>query len=318
MPDIMDLHYGIMAKAIREGRVVPFFGAGANLCGRPPDTPWQPGQYLPSGSELSAHLAKSFGYPAGDPMDLVRVSQYAAVMAGSGPLYEELRKLFDKDYRPTPLHQFFAGLPALLRDRAAGPAPFQLIVTTNYDDLLERSFQLAGEPYDLVSYIAEGEGRGKFLHCRTGQGAVVIEKPNEYRGLPTDQGIVILKIHGAVDRDNPDRDSFVITEDHYIDYLTHTDISNLVPVTLAAKLKRSHFLFLGYGLRDWNLRVILHRIWGEQKLTYKSWAIQLNPSPLDLEYWRKRDVDILDIRLDDYVSALTERMQGLARAGGSP
>jgi hypothetical protein len=116
--------------------------------------------------------------------------------------------------------------------------------------------------------------------------------------------VVLLKIHGAVDRANADLDSYVITEDHYIDYLTHTDISTLIPVTLAVKLKRSHFLFLGYGLRDWNLRVILHRIWGEQKLSYKSWAIQLNPHPIEQEFWRRRDVDILKVRLEDYVEAL--------------
>ena len=32
-----------------------------------------------------------------------------------------------------------------------------------------------------------------------------------------------MKIHGAVDRAEPDRDSYVITEDHYIDYLTKTE-----------------------------------------------------------------------------------------------
>ena len=82
--------------------------------------------------------------------------------------------------------------------------------------------------------------------------------------LSLDDRSVILKIHGAVDRSSPDGedDSFVITEDHYIDYLTRTDLANLVPITLAAKLRRSHFLFLGYSLRDWNLRVILHRIAG--------------------------------------------------------
>jgi hypothetical protein len=85
---------------------------------------------------------------------------------------------------------------------------------------------------------------------------------------------VILRLHGAVDRVGSEWDSFVITEDHYIDYLTRADISNLLPVTLAARLRRSHYLFLGYRLRDWNLRVILHRIWGQQRLTYKSWAIQ--------------------------------------------
>ena len=37
---------------------------------------------------------------------------------------------------------------------------------------------------------------------------------------------MILKIHGAVDRDEPKEDSFVITEDNYIDYLTATDVAS--------------------------------------------------------------------------------------------
>ena len=65
----------------------------------------------------------------------------------------------------------------------------------------------------------------------------------------------------------------MITEDNYIDYLTRTDVSTLMPVTLGAKLRHSHFLFLGYSMRDWNLRVMPHRIWAEQSRSYKSWAI---------------------------------------------
>jgi len=316
MPDFLDAHYEMVFKAITDGRVVPFFGAGVNLCGRPTEMAWQHGQYLPSGGELAEYLAQEFGYPSSEMQDLVRVSQYVTVMIGSGPLYEELHSLLDADYQPTPLHQFFATLPAVLREKGY-PRPYPLIVTTNYDELMERAFQAAGEPFDLVSYVAEGEQRGKFLHWPPEGEARLIEKPNEYRGLSLDQRPVILKIHGAVDRATGERDSFVITEDHYIDYLTRTDISNLVPVTLAAKLRRSHFLFLGYSLRDWNLRVILHRIWGEQKLTWKSWAIQLNPQPIDQEFWRKRDVDIFNVHLEEYIATLSERMQALPGAGGA-
>jgi len=82
-------------------------------------------------------------------------------------------------------------------------------------------------------------------------------------------------------------------------------------VMLNMKMRKSHFLFLGYSLRDWNLRVILHRIWGERKLSYKSWAVLLNPLPLDFEFWRKRDVDILDLRLEDYVQGLRARLPAL-------
>jgi len=323
MSDDLSTHYQTVIKAMADGRVIPFLGAGVNLCGRPPDVDWQPGQtvHLPSGGELAAYLAADFGYPPDETHELARVSQYVAVMTGSGPLYEELRTLFDADYPPTPLHQFLSTLPAALRDkgypRTTDPDRQQLVmVTTNYDDLLERAFQAQGEPFHLVSYLAEGEGRGKFLHSPPGSGARLIEAPNQYDGLLGDQHPVILKIHGAVDRANSERDSFVITEDHYIDYLTHTDVAGLIPVPLPAKLKKSHLLFLGHGMRDWNLRVILHRIWGEQRLTWKSWAVQRDAGDIDREFWRKRDVDILHVDLEDYIAALSERVAALPPAGG--
>jgi hypothetical protein len=101
MFDLLDAHYRMVIKAIIDGRLIPFLGAGFNLCGRPPGTSWLRGQYLPSGGELAAYLAENFGYPSEDALDLVRVSQYVAVVTGSGPLYEELRNLFDADYPPT-------------------------------------------------------------------------------------------------------------------------------------------------------------------------------------------------------------------------
>src|SRR5207244_2343633 len=101
-----------------------------------------------------------------------------------------------------------------------------------------------------------------------------------------------------------ENDSFVITEDHYIDYLKHTELSSLVPPTVAAKLRRANLLFLGYGLRDWNLRVILDRLSDEQKHSYQSWAILLDPEPLDQKFWRRRDVEILDMPLGKYLSRL--------------
>jgi len=193
-------------------------------------------------------------------------------------------------------------------------------VTTNYDDVLERAFADAGEQYDVVTYIADGEDSGKFLHRLPDGNEKLIEKPNEYSELPIEaatrlvQRPVILKIHGAVYRAEMERDSYVVTEDHYIDYLSRSDISNLIPKALMAKLKASHFLFLGYSLRDWNLRVILRRLWGERKLTYKSWAVQLTPDPLDRQFWSKREVDIHSVSLETYISALHSRLLALPPA----
>jgi hypothetical protein len=305
----LEPHFHNVVRATFDGRLIPVLGAGVNLSGRPPHMGWEFGRYdyLPSGAELATYLARYFDYPADDESrtrDLVRVAQYVAVMAGPGPLYERLREIFDGDYEPSPVHRLFARLPARLRQERT---THQLLVTTNYDDVLERALRSVGEEFDVVSYIAEGEFSGKFLHLRPDGEVVLIETPNRYGlhgELSLDQRPVVLKIHGAVDRADEERDSFVITEDHYIEYLTRTEIAELVPVTLTAKLKRSHFLFLGYSMRDWNLRVILHRIWGQQRLKFRSWAVQIDPEPIERQYWSMRGVEILNQPLDAYVATL--------------
>jgi hypothetical protein len=318
MNDELEAHLREVVAQLKQGKVIPFLGAGANLSNRSEGTAWDPNERhsLPSGGELARHLAELHDYlslPDGD--DLVRVAQNIAITVGNGPLYESLRQLFDADYPPTPLHELLAGLPRLLREK--GWVPLQLVVTTNYDDLLERAFHAAGEEVDVVTYMAVGPEQGMFLHSPPDGEPRLIEKgnANEYPGLPLDDRAnllrpAILKVHGAVDRMGMDRDSFVITEDDYIEYLIR-DISGLVPATLKAKLEQSNFLFLGYSLRDWNLRAILHRIWTSQRARFRSWAIQYEPDDLDLQSWQERGVRILDVRLDEYVPRLGAHLEGL-------
>jgi hypothetical protein len=304
-------HYRTIVRELTEGSVVPLLGAGVNLCGRPQDATFAPGGvYLPNGSELSAHLARRFFYPdaaGARQLDLLRVSQYVVADVGTGPLYRELRTLFNADYPTTPVHDFFARLPRLLRDR--GTPRGQLILTTNYDDALERAFAKEREPVHVVWYIADPEERrGKFWHRPPDGEPIVIKRPNRY-SLPLDEETVILKIHGAVDRAAPVRDSFVITEDHYIDYLAKTEIEKLLPGNVLLHLTHSAFLFLGYSMADWNLRVILHRIWGEQGLSYHSWAIRKDADEVEHALWKARNVKVFDLPLEEYMEELEQRIE---------
>jgi hypothetical protein len=340
-------HYKTILRALKDGRLVPFLGAGVNLCDRPPGAAWEHGVHLPNGGELSQHLADHFNYqPAAgaeqcpacrahlqlagekEKQDLIRVSQYVALDVGPGPLYEELHDIFNADYPPTSLHKFLAAVPGELRARNLPKTTIAfrrrfVVITTNYDDVLERAFDAAGEPYHVVSYLAdraEPEERGKCIHwpAQAGGKPVVVNSPNDYQGLMGDEHAVIVKIHGAVDRSGGDYDSFVITEDHYIDYLTRTKIEMVLPHPLPAILKVSHFLFLGYSLRDLNLRVILRLISRERHLNYNSWAIQLRPQSIDEKFWRERNVEIFDSELKSYVAALKAALDAEPLPGGAP
>jgi len=275
-------HFDEVLRVLLDGRLVAVLGADVG--------------------ELAGRLAERFDYLE-DGAGLPRVAQYVSVMKGSGPLYDELHALLDSDVPPTAVHRFFASIPPVLRERGV---PHQLIVTTSYDLALEAAFLEAGEEFDVVSYIATGPARGKFCHITPEGSGRLIDLPNTYATeLSLERRTVILKLHGQVVR-GPDREweSFVVTEDDYIDYLAQTDLTGAVPVSLAAKLRRSHFLFLGYTMADWNLRVILNRLWSDQPLSYRSWAVQPQPMPLEREFWRRRDVEVHELPLEQYAGIL--------------
>ncbi len=309
-----DDHYQLVANRIREGKVIPFLGAGANLCDRPKNEPWGKGRYLPDGRELAELLVEKSAYPDTKDTNLLRVSQYLDARLGEGTLYDYLRAVFDAEYPCNSLHRFLARLPPLLRAQGVG---HQLIITTNYDEALERAFEERGEPYDLVWYEAKEKGqlRGKFLHRPPGGKPIPVVRANKYAALSRQERTVILKLHGAVHRD-PAWDSYVITEDSYIDYLSQGDISSRIPIKLFDHMSESHFVFLGYSMRDWNLRVILNRIWGSRQLDRKSWAIQREPEDpavkqIEETLWRDRgEVDPLYAPLKEYVARLRKHVLG--------
>ena len=311
-------HYAAVVEGFASGRLTPVLGAGANLCGRPPLTgeEWV-GRYPPSGQELACHLAKKFKFPSvsGVYPPLLEVSQYVSATIGIEPLYEGLHEVFDVDFKPTPLHDLLVAIPKRLRTQGRLRRP-PLIVTTNYDDLLERA--LGDEPFDLVVYMAEGMSdrryAGRFCHQAPGGVLEPITNPKKCASVNPDERTVILKVHGFIDRsDKPPADSYVITEDHYISYLTHMDLNRLIPVNVLARLKNCHLLFLGYSLGDWNLRAMMYQLAADQLsaegyLTRKWWAILRDPTSTEVQSWRRRGVDLLDMPLDDYVAGLAHAL----------
>jgi DNA-binding SARP family transcriptional activator len=282
---------GEVVRALLSGRLVHVLG---------------PGPSSNNGESLAGRLAEAFDCPEEHRGDLTRVSQYVAVTQGVGPLYDQLHDLFTEEDQPGPVERFLAGLPELARARGA---EHQLLVTTAYGSALERAFEERGEEADIVSFVALGPNRGKFLHRAPDGSETVVAVPNSYAELSLTDRPVILKVHGGVDqRLDRDRESFVVSEDDYIGYLAQSDLANVVPVTLAAKLRRSHLLFISYPVVEWSLRVFLHRVFGDEPISYRSWAVLPGAHPIQHEFWRQRGVDLYDVPLEDFVADMQRRL----------
>jgi DNA-binding SARP family transcriptional activator len=292
-PPSLDDHYDEVMRAFAAGRLVPVLGPGAASV---------------EGDELVRLLAERFELVPAD-RGLAHVSQVVAARNGIGPLHDELHLALDRDFEPSPLHAWLGGLPPLLRERGL---PQQLIVSTCCGTGVERAFAAAGEELDVVVYVAAGRDRGKFLHIAPDGGALVVAEPNAYAGLALEERSVLLKIHGHVDRTaSRERESFAVSEDDHIDYLVGGDAAGAIPVQLAARLRRSHLLFLGYPVDDWSLRVFLRRVWGGDRLTYRSWAVQPAAEHVAGQLWRERGAEMYDVSLSAYAEELARLTSAL-------
>jgi hypothetical protein len=297
----------VLKQMVDEGNLVLFLGSRmtADQAG-PADAP----QALPSTEELAEALAERFGIKRQAPLDLPEIAQYVYVTLGESDLWSALKQLPVVHCEPGPVHLFLARFPGVLADRGY-PRRYQLIVSTNYDTALEQAFDDAGEPYDLAVYMASGPDKGKFVHFPPNSDPRPIAVPNKYTEFPIGSDYelsrtVIVKIHGAIDgniRNYRWQDNYVITEDHYIEYLSRGPIENFVPTQILDKLRGSHCLFLGYTVRDWNLRVFLRRIWdGSPGAT--SWAVEPNPDILEKRLWLQNKVELYASDVAAYVEML--------------
>jgi SIR2-like domain len=307
---------------------VTVLGSGTNAVDR--DAPWQQGAgSLPDTAELARHLARRFRVGS-ETDDLARVSQHVSLTEGRVDLYRTLRELLIKQAgEPGLVHRSVARVPG--RSRDLGRERYQLVITINYDTALERAFDAVHERYDLVVFVAAGEYHGRFVHVPwwdpDSSGARTITVPNEYVDLPIDEDgelerTVIVKLHGGSADLGPGgprlRDNFVIIEDDYIGYLTQSPVESLIPLQIVNKIRDSHFLFLGYRVRDWSVRVFLQRVWGAHPLEARSWAVDPGLDAVERELWDHLGVNVVEEPVATFLGELECNLAHLAAVDAEP
>jgi hypothetical protein len=298
-----DRHYREVLQLLANGRVIPFLGAGVALLDRTDYEGWQRGVHSPSGAELARYLASEFSFPPELQSDLIRAATWVAITLGTDALYYELREVFEPVTRPNRLHRFLAELPA--RFRAEGRPTLPTIATVSFDRSLEHAFMEAAEPFDVLTYIAHGSHAGRFLHTAHGGEQTLIDKPWAFDQLAPYERTIILRLNGGISGNDPAHDSFVITEDDFLDYPWYAADRNFFPPALSRLLTESAFLFLGYPLWDWNIRFVLRSLWRDRSRTgYRSWAVMENPGELVEKTWKQGPLEIIDRPLELYVAEL--------------
>ena len=284
-PDIDD--WDTMVLRIAARRCVPFLGAGVSLG-------FEGDVGLPTGGQLAEILADQCRFPGEDRTDLFRVAQYFRMVRDEDLLRRAVGKaLRVKGSKPSIVHRNLAALP------------IEYVLTTNFDDLMERAFREGGEK---TPRVFEYERRGNST-----------ELP-----IATEDEPVIYKLHGSLD--NPT--SMILTEDDVVDFLACIIAHDpQIPAAVTKLFKDYSILFIGYGLKDLNVRVMLRALRGRRDAPpgIDSFAVQRVPNNdaviqewhRTVMYFRAREgLRCFNIDAENFVEELRQRYEAYAAAHG--
>ena len=111
-------HYLTIVEKLSRGRMIPFLGAGANLCDRGEQTWARAARFCRVEPSCAVHLAARGRYPFPEEPNLLRVSSTSREVRGENELYRYLREVFDAEYSPTSLHRSLARTRGSFAERA--------------------------------------------------------------------------------------------------------------------------------------------------------------------------------------------------------
>jgi hypothetical protein len=252
----------LIAEAVRKQECILFLGAGVHA---PPPAGSgydSSGPYPVLGSDLSVELAElcalSERYPQEDPKNLARVATFFENRLSRHQLVKALAERIQDGRRASPML------------RALAELDFPLVITTNQESLYENTLAQIGKTPRLSIYTPSS-------------------RPSDDPKVSTAQSPVIYKLHGDIGHP----ETVVVTDEDLMKFvmrMSENEAFNPAPTGLKYHLKRWTTLFVGYSLRDYNLRLLFTTLrWRIDDANMPDmFSVDLNPDPLVLEVWESK------------------------------
>jgi hypothetical protein len=240
--------------------------------------------------ELARELEDDGQRPEGTT--LAAIAQQYEDTDGFGP--SSLRATAERFFRsgvcrPSPVHVKLATLP------------FSLIVTTCQDELMIQALTAAGKAPTAQRYNLRGDK---------------LDNP-EFMLTNSPQSPVVFRLFG----DAADPSSLVLSENDVLDFLiAFVSERPPVPNSLLRALKRvgQSFLFVGFGIRQWELRLLLKLLLRALEVNRGGTAVaaeslrgllQADREEIILFYQRGTRVEVEDADVDAFLTELCRRFE---------
>jgi len=218
---------------------------------------------------------------------LAAVAQQYALELGRADLERQVVRFYDSQ-REAGL-ELHAALAAL---------PLSLVVTSSHDALFEAALRSAGKAPLVEHYHFRGDNEA-ILQLGS------VESP------------LLYQLYGSPREPS----SMVLTEGDLLDFLVAVVSKNPpLPSNIRSELKKKgrSFLFIGFGLRHWHLRILLH-VLGFSGAESRSFALEplASAAPAELEqtivfYRTGYRIEVYDMKLAEFVGQLRRRFDTAA------
>lgn len=256
------------------------------------------------------------------------VSAFFEVVSNRTTMLNNLSQILSNKAQPTPTHQLVARAAKWhlqgerqRRGRSIAPgAGHYLIMTTNYDTLMESALQV---PYVVLTLgLKDSMIRARFGNMSDAriEAFSAANPPRAPRLFSLDQPVIesepdfkgqrlaiVYKAHGCIIdwttyTDAP-RDSIVISDNDYVTNISRfSDNDGVIPACVSDILssrERPYFLFMGYSLRDWNIRGMLRVVRtkragaGREDDDYGDYSVVRNFGPLEQGFFLQHKIRII-------------------------
>ena len=259
---------------------------------------------------------------ANPPETLTSITSYFERSLGREDLWNTLRAIFEKKKLPTKTHQLLAS--AAKHHLMQPEAMDYLIITTNYDCLMESALDEQSVPY-VVLTVKKGTDPKVLL--RFSHDVKDREKlktrywdklyPGNFTIMKAESLVVIYKIHGCLSSElSFANEGVVISDNDYVDYVSRmAKKDGVIPVHVTELMREKSFWFLGYSLSDWNVRSIYETVKAKsnpEAKSIKDFSVMYSVGEFEKLFFEKNDITIFRASLNEFVEGILANLPGNA------
>lgn len=249
---------------------------------------------------------------------LLSVASFYSYTQRATTVLNRLQSVFANVKAPTPTHELVACMAAHYMKQ---PSADYLIVTTNYDCLIENALDSVAVPFCAIAVNKEDskvdvrfsgsaqtylglDGR-RYSEMLTALSGKLL--PDNFYIQKAKPLVIVYKMHGCLYIPTPGRDSIILSDEDYVGFLRRNGPTNaMLPAHAKRLMDGKSFLFLGYSFSDWDVRGWYQLLDNQRSQTAPDHAVTYHLDPYESGYFQAAGINVVVTQLNRFAERIRE------------